>query len=106
MQQLIIILAVIAVVVFFITNHFKRQRIDKRIFLTSVIFIVSFIQYKSLHTVVIGLALPIVVGILQGSLAKVIVDGQEVFTKGNVIGMAFWLVVILVKGEIHSKYIT
>jgi hypothetical protein len=105
MQQIIIILAVIAAVVFFITNHFKKQRIDKRIFIPSVIFIiisiVNFNQYKSLHTVVIGLFLRIIVGILigilQGYLAKLTVEGQEVFTEGTVIGMAFWLIFIPVR---------
>lgn len=105
MQQIILILVVIAAVVFFITNHFKKQRIDKRIFVPLEIFmaiaIVNFIQFKVLHTLIVGLTLRIVVGvligILQGMLAKLTVDGQEVFTEGTVIGMAFWLVFIPIR---------
>lgn len=105
MQQIIIILVVIAAMAIFVTNHFKKQRIDKRIFIPFIIFmaisIVNFIQFKSLHALIIGLllriAVGILIGILQGMLAKLTVDGQEVFTEGTVIGMAFWLIFIPVR---------
>lgn len=105
MQQIILILAVIVAVAFFVTNHFKKQRINNRAFVPFVVFmviaVVNYMQFKSLHTVIIGLALRtgvgILIGILQGMLAKLTVDEQDVFTEGTIIGMAFWLVFIPVR---------
>lgn len=105
MQQIMMVLISIAVVIFFITNHFKEQKVDRRVFTPFLIFmvigIIYFIKVKSLHSVVMSLTLRVlvgvVIGVLQGMLARLTIVNHEVFTKGTWIGMAFWLVFIPVR---------
>ena len=102
MQQIITVIITIAVFVFFVTNHFKKQKMDKKIFIPFIIFTLlsmgCYIRYQSLHLVLMGLILRFLVGaaigILQGMLAKITIANHETFTEGTLLGMAFWLVFI------------
>ena len=105
MQQIITVIISIAVFAFFVTNHFKKQEINGKIFIPFVIFMLvtieRYIHCQFLHSVIIGLSLRIIVGlaigILQGLLAKITIADQKTYTEGTLLGMAFWLVFIPVR---------
>lgn len=105
MQQIITVIISIAVFAFFVTNHFKKQEINGRIFIPFVIFMMVSIERcihcRFLHSVVTGLSFRIFVGlaigILQGMLARITIADHKAFTEGTLPGMAFWLVFIPVR---------
>lgn len=105
MQQIITVIISIAVFAFFVTNHFKKQEINGRIFIPFVIFMLvsieRYIHCRFLHSVVTGLSFRIFVGlaigILQGMLARITIADHKAFTEGTLPGMAFWLVFIPVR---------
>jgi hypothetical protein len=105
MQHIILTIISIVAVIFFITSHFKKQIIDKKVFNPFLVFmfllIINFIQFKRLQSQVDGLVLRFVlgnlIGILQGFLAKVTVENNEIFTQGTLLGMVFWLIFIPVR---------
>jgi len=105
MQQIITVIISIAVFAFFVTNHFKKQEINGKIFIPYVIFmVVSIERYfhcEFLHSAVTGLSFRVFVGlaigILQGLLAKITIVDYKAFTEGTLLGMAFWLVFIPVR---------
>ena len=105
MQQIITVIISIAVFAFFVTNHFKKQEINGRIFIPFVIFMMvsieRYIHCRFLHSVVSGLSFRIFVGlaigILQGMLARITIADHKAFTEGTLPGMAFWLVFIPVR---------
>lgn len=104
-QNIIIIVISVAVGLFFITNHFKRQEITERVGLPFLVFaiilITNFLHFHSLHAQLTGLALRfvtgILIGILQGMLAEVRQEGDRIYTKGTFLGMAFWLIFLPVR---------
>ena len=105
MQQIITVIISIAVFAFFVTNHFKKQEINGRIFIPFVIFMLisieRYIHCRFLHSVATGLSFRIFVGlaigILQGMLARITIADHKAFTEGTLLGMAFWLVFIPVR---------
>lgn len=105
MQQIITVIISIAVFAFFVTNHFKKQEINGKVFIPFLIFMIvsieRYIDCQFLHSVVSGLSFRVFVGlaigILQGLLAKITIVDHKAFTEGTLLGMAFWLVFIPVR---------
>jgi len=105
MQRIITVIISIAVFAFFVTNHFKKQEINGRIFIPFLIFMMvsieRYIHCRFLHSVVTGLSFRIFVGlaigILQGMLARITIADHKAFTEGTLLGMGFWLVFIPVR---------
>lgn len=105
LNKVIMILIFVAIVAFFVMNHFKKQEINKNIFrpffLFLIILIINFVMVPSLKSDLEGLIfrsfLGMMIGILQGCLAKVTFFDEKIYAVGTVIGMLFWLVFVPVR---------
>lgn len=104
-QTIIIIIVSIAVVIFLIRNHFKRQEIDFRMFIPpmvlAAIFIGFTIQYPNLKSDAAGFVLRFIlglaIGVLQGCLARIIQTDGNIVSEGTKVGLAFWLIFVPVR---------
>lgn len=104
-QTMIVIVISAAVLIFLIWNHFKPQTIDFRMFLLPCILAVLFIgftvQYPTLRGDSAGLVLRfllgLAIGVLQGSLARIISRDSFIVSTGTKVGLACWLIFVPVR---------
>lgn len=104
-QTMIVIVISVAVLIFLIWNHFKPQTIDFRMFLLPCVFAVLFIgftfQYPMLRGDAAGLVLRfllgLAIGVLQGSLAKIVAGDGCIVSTGTKVGLACWLIFVPVR---------
>ncbi len=106
-QKISIIIVSIAVVIFLIHNHFKRQKIDLKIFIAPMILVAIFIgvtiKYPNLKFDASGFLLRfllgIAIGVLQGYLARIFTENESesVTFSGTKIGLVFWLIFVPVR---------
>lgn len=104
-QIFTIIIISIAVVIFLIRNHFKRQVIEFKMFIPPMILAAIFagfiVQYPDLKSDAAGFVLRfllgLAIGVLQGCLTRIDRADGKIVSAGTKVGLAFWLVFIPVR---------